>query len=355
MKAKKLTTFLLAAAMTAAATGSITVQAADNITVTVDGQKVVFDQPPVNINNRVMVPVRAVAEKMGWEVEYTYIYGNTLVNGQFQKEYYASMIKKLSDTDSSLFYNTNIWLATNKINGWCAGGSRAFDNFDRPLIANSTVINGRTLVGIRDMAEGLYADVQWDGKTKTVIIKTKPVSEYPHYNEIVQGAKEKANNSNNTQPSQPTTPVVQEPENQDREKKYIVDDEFFEEMIKVANAERAKVGAGELVIDDTLMAAAKLRAEECASMGELSQSHTRPNGQEFRTAIYEIDKSYSKKSTSEICASYTYKSTASGVIGIWMKSTKGHKEILLNSKWKYVGIGYDKTNDKSFAVMMFSD
>lgn len=352
MKAKKLTTFLLAAAMTAAATGSITAQAADNITVTVDGQKVVFDQPPVNINNRVMVPVRAVAEKMGWEVSFEKQPGNMLVNGRFQDENHVhiSRVAKTGKTRDYI-YSTNIILDKKSAISWSAG----YNGGETPLKVDPVVKNGRTLLGIRDIAERLYADIEWIGATKTVAITTKPVEQYPHYDKLIAYMNEYEELVNDEPQKQPTTPVVQEPENQDREKKYIVDDEFFEEMIKVANAERAKVGAGELVIDDTLMAAAKLRAEECASMGELSQSHTRPNGQEFRTAIYEIDKSYSKKSTSEICASYTYKSTASGVIGIWMKSTKGHKEILLNSKWKYVGVGYDKTNDKSFAVMMFSD
>lgn len=38
--------------------------AADQITVTVDGEKVNFeDQQPVNIDGRIMVPIRDVAEK----------------------------------------------------------------------------------------------------------------------------------------------------------------------------------------------------------------------------------------------------------------------------------------------------
>ena len=65
MKKKRMVTALLTTAMVFGAVP--TAFAADNITVTVDGQKVSFgDQQPVNINGRVMVPVRAVAEKMGW-------------------------------------------------------------------------------------------------------------------------------------------------------------------------------------------------------------------------------------------------------------------------------------------------
>ena len=71
--------------------------AADQITVTVDGEKVNFeDQQPVNIDNRVMVPVRDVAEKMGWEVTFETYPGNTLVDGVFQDEHHI-MIQKNVD------------------------------------------------------------------------------------------------------------------------------------------------------------------------------------------------------------------------------------------------------------------
>ena len=86
MKKKRMMTALLTTAMVFGAVP--TAFAADNITVTVDGQKVSFgDQQPVNINGRVMVPVRAVAEKMGWDVEWFTYYGNTVVDGQFQQEH----------------------------------------------------------------------------------------------------------------------------------------------------------------------------------------------------------------------------------------------------------------------------
>lgn len=74
--------------------------AADQITVTVNGEKVNFkDQQPVNIDGRVMVPMRDVAEKMGWEVEWFTYYGDTLVDGLFQKEHSAIFTKMLVSTD----------------------------------------------------------------------------------------------------------------------------------------------------------------------------------------------------------------------------------------------------------------
>lgn len=91
--------------------------AADQITVTVDGEKVNFeDQQPVNIDNRVMVPVRDVAEKMGWEVTFETYPGNTLVDGVFQDEHHI-MIQKMWMSvkiweETSFILRTSRWKPT---------------------------------------------------------------------------------------------------------------------------------------------------------------------------------------------------------------------------------------------------
>lgn len=348
---KKLAALILVTATFFSAFASVPAMAApQKITVTVDGKEIVFDQEPININDRVMVPIRFVAEAMGWDVDYTFIYGDTLVNGQYQKEYYAAMTKKLSDTDSSLRYNTNIWLGKNEINGWCAGGNLSFYNFDRPLIVDSTIINDRTLVGIRDIAEGLYADVDWVDATKTVVIKTKPVSEFPHYAEIVKASEEykngnsgnnTSNSNNNTQPPQP---VVEEPKRNE--------EDYKETALKLANEERSSSGVGTLVFDEALNKTAEIRAEEIVK----SFSHTRPNGESFRDAIYGVDGAYKKKSTSEIIACFTgTENNAQGAIAIWMGSTSGHRENLLNSKWKKMGVACKYIDETNYYVMIFSD
>ena len=69
MKKKRMVTALLTTAMVFGAVP--TAFAADNITVTVDGQKVSFgDQQPVNIKGTVMDPLRAEAEKKRCDVEW---------------------------------------------------------------------------------------------------------------------------------------------------------------------------------------------------------------------------------------------------------------------------------------------
>ena len=98
MKKKRMVTALLTTAMVFGAVP--TAFAADNITVTVDGQKVSFgDQQPVNINGRVMVPVRAVAEKMGWDVSFEKYSTNDspVVNGRFQEYNHVSLNKTVKE------------------------------------------------------------------------------------------------------------------------------------------------------------------------------------------------------------------------------------------------------------------
>ena len=68
---KKRLSFILCIIITAAfLANTIPVQAAESsrgITVLADGVPVVFDQEPMLMDGRVIVPARAVAEAMGWE------------------------------------------------------------------------------------------------------------------------------------------------------------------------------------------------------------------------------------------------------------------------------------------------
>ena len=56
---------------------------------------------------------------------------------------------------------------------------------------------------------------------------------------------------------------------------------YAEQVVKLVNEERAKVGAGALTLDKEIEAAALVRAKEI----EISFSHTRPDGRNFSTAL----------------------------------------------------------------------
>ena len=114
---------------------------AQKITVKVNGSEVEFDQSPILYRDRTMVPMRAIFEKLGATVSWD----------------------GASQTASGVKGSTNVSVVI--------GNSNIFKNgkiisFDVP----SFVLNGRTLVPVRAVAESFDCKVDWDGETNTVII-----------------------------------------------------------------------------------------------------------------------------------------------------------------------------------------
>ncbi|MGL4483960.1 MAG: CAP domain-containing protein [Anaerovoracaceae bacterium] len=103
---------------------------------------------------------------------------------------------------------------------------------------------------------------------------------------------------------------------------------FAFEVLTLVNAERAKVGAAALKMDTDLLAAAMLRSSELP----LRWSHDRPNGGTCFTAS-------SKMYGENIAAG---QGTPQAVMNSWMNSP-GHKENILNTSYKSIGIGYTRS------------
>jgi len=124
--------------------GTITVAANTNneITVTIDGQPVLFEgQGPVIIDGRTMVPVRGVFEHLGFEVTWL-------------QEFL--MISMERGDDVIVLYIDDNRVFTNDV-------SHVMD-------VPPQIIDGRTLVPIRAPLESVGYNVDWDGATRTVII-----------------------------------------------------------------------------------------------------------------------------------------------------------------------------------------
>ena len=123
--------------------------AANNVTVTIDGQPVVFaDQAPVIVDGHTLVPVRGVFEALGFNVAW---------NGELQQ---VALLGEdvIIITIGSTTFETN-------------GASFALD-------APAQTINGRTMLPVRAVVESIGYTVVWDAFTATVII-TSPVVEAP--------------------------------------------------------------------------------------------------------------------------------------------------------------------------------
>ena len=135
---KRGATLALAAALTAAS-GAASVAA--NVTVVVNGQVMVFDQPPVMQNNRVFVPMRAIFERLGSTV----VYSNGNINAQGN--------------------GRSVHLSIGSTNVMINGQNSTMD------VAPFTVA-GRTEVPLRFVAQALGANVNWNSNTSTVYIGT---------------------------------------------------------------------------------------------------------------------------------------------------------------------------------------
>lgn len=117
---------------------------AEGISVTIDGKPVIFpDQQPIKTEkDRVLVPLRAIFEALGATVDW---------NEQNQ-----SVISKKNGKTIQVTINSLMMLCDGRIK-----------TLDEP----ACLINGRTMVPVRAVSEGLGATVEWDDATQTVIIK----------------------------------------------------------------------------------------------------------------------------------------------------------------------------------------
>lgn len=122
--------------------------AAGEITVYLDGKQIQFDQPPVAMNNRTLVPLRAIFEALGAQVEWhpenqgiSAQKGDTLIVMQLGGTYFAKQV---------------------------GNGEAQYIELDQPPVA----INNRTLVPVRAVSESFDCNVNWDAAGNRVLITT---------------------------------------------------------------------------------------------------------------------------------------------------------------------------------------
>ncbi len=119
--------------------------AANPVTVDVNGNDVAFDQAPIIENGRTLVPLRAIFEALGYEVEWDARTKTVICDWGYD--------------------SLSLRIGENVIN---MGDGRAI-KIDVP----AKILNGRTLVPLRAISESLGADVAWNAKTRHIsVIKT---------------------------------------------------------------------------------------------------------------------------------------------------------------------------------------
>ncbi|MDR1560097.1 MAG: hypothetical protein LBS84_10460 [Clostridiales bacterium] len=120
--------------------------AADEIYVLMNGEPIVFDVQPQNIDGRVLVPFRAVGEAIGAKVEWS------------------------EDTQSVWMYSGGQYIGLTIGEKTIRIGKMGGPEIPVVLDVAPLIIDGRTLVPVRAVSEGLRCDVQWDSDSKTVLI-----------------------------------------------------------------------------------------------------------------------------------------------------------------------------------------
>lgn len=140
--------------------GFTAVISANDITVTVDGAAVSFDVPPQIINDRTMVPMRAIFEALGysvdWDPEDRSIFAYNDPNN-------PSMAVAMGiDESTLLLYNA---------------GRADVKYLDAPPV----IINDRTLVPVRVISESLNCTVTWDANARNVAIQSGAASSIDKY------------------------------------------------------------------------------------------------------------------------------------------------------------------------------
>lgn len=146
---KKARAIFTAAVMAAAVTGACGIVWADtDITlqinspvVSVNGIDLNTDQPPVIVNGRTLVPVRVTVEAMGGTAEWD------------------------AETKTAVLTreDTEVQLTVNSTSALLNGETQSLDT--APVI-----INGRTMLPLRFIAESFGFDTEWDAETKTIYL-----------------------------------------------------------------------------------------------------------------------------------------------------------------------------------------
>lgn len=113
------------------------------VSVEINGSSVSFDQPPIIVDGRTLVPMRAIFEALGYEVIWD-----------------DGMIDVYDENDNNVM---TLWIDNNTM--WTPDS-------DVTLDVAPTIINNRTLVPVRAISESIGANVYWNNDTRTVEITT---------------------------------------------------------------------------------------------------------------------------------------------------------------------------------------
>lgn len=127
----------------------LSIDSNDAIKLILDGKTIKSDVEPTIINGRTVVPLRAIFEALGAQVEW-------------------------DDKNKTVIARKNSEVITIKVGSTTAFVNNKIIELDVP----ATIIDGRTLVPVRFVSESFGYDVKWDNSSRTVLIDdpSKPIT-----------------------------------------------------------------------------------------------------------------------------------------------------------------------------------
>ena len=145
---KKIIAMALTAALSLSALGGLTAIADDEpIKILINGEELVIpedDTQPFIDNERTLVPMRAIFEALGAKVTWD---GDTETVVSYDPVSDVSIVLQIN--------SVNMFVGDKKV------------EIDVP----AKIVNDRTVVPVRAIAEGMNSKVDWDGDTRTVIVE----------------------------------------------------------------------------------------------------------------------------------------------------------------------------------------
>ena len=172
-------------------------------------------------------------------------------------------------------------------------------------------INGNNYVKLRDIGEQVGFNVYWDSDAKCVQVE----SGKPYTGE----APAKAEDTKSTE--QPVQTDVANAK---------------QDIIDRTNTLRKENSVAALRVNDKLMQAAQVRADEMAASG--IYSHTRPDGRKSNTVTDSRYTGENIHSISELYLEQQQKTLSEAVVNLWSNS-KAHADNMTSSRYGEIGVG----------------
>lgn len=261
---------------------SMPAAAADQITVTVNGEKINFDQHPIIENDRTLVPVRFIFEALGATVEW------------------------VPATETVIAYQGSHRVVLQ------IGSYRMLQGGKTVLLdAAPRLVNDRTLVPLRAISEAFGAVVEWLEESKTVVITV-----------------------DQTQPEQGTdlTPSPQ-PEQSPDALPGLQETDFEKQVFQLVNQERAQRNLKPLTWNDQLAQVARAHSKDMSERNFMS--HTNPDGLSPFDRMKNSGIRYTMAAENIAAGQPTPEAVMEG----WMNSP-GHRENILNPDLTELGVGF---------------